>query len=74
MWGRFLSSGEKKSKMKMKKKKEKSEADGVNILCIFLAGKTSMSAPRCACVIPLMVGGKLLQNTVRGQLVIGVFS
>lgn len=67
--------GEKISKRKMqKKKKKKSEAEGVNFLYIFVAGKTSMSAPRCARVIQLMAGGMLLQNTARGYFAIGVFS
>lgn len=75
MWGRFLSGGEKKTtKRKMKKKKKKFETEGVNFLCIFLAGKTSMSAPRCAGVIQLMAGGKLPRNRARGYFVTGIFS
>lgn len=57
MKGRFLSDGEKRSKRKIKLNLNKSKAEDVNFLYIILAGKTSMSAPRCARVIHLMMGG-----------------
>lgn len=60
---------------KLKLKRKKSETEGINFLCVMvLTGKMSVSVPRCAHIIQLMAEGLLLQNTVQGYFVMGVFS